>query len=68
MATHKISLELTTDQLIHLNTALGEHKQANNDYLAGRDFDKYPELLKQCEALEVFMNNIKSIVSEAPHA
>ena len=69
MATHKISLELTTEQLIHLNTALHEHKQANEDALAYHGFaSEYPELFKQCEALQIFIDNIESIVPEVSNA
>lgn len=69
MATHKISLELTTEQLIHLNTALNEHKQANLDALSSPGFEnEYSGLFKQCEALQLFIDNIKSIVPEVSHA
>lgn len=69
MATHKISLELTTDQLTHLNNALNEHQQANLDALVTPGFrNERSDLLKQCEALQVFIDTIESIVNGEAHA
>lgn len=69
MATHKISLELTTQQLIHLNDALREHQQANDDALASNLFlEDHPALFQQCEALQIFIDTIKNIVTEVSDA
>ena len=69
MATHNINLQLTTDQVIHLNEALQEHYDCNIDALSSSTFaSQFPALHKQCDALQVFMGSIKNIVSEVKHA
>lgn len=65
MATHQISLTLTTEQLIHLNQAMNDTYDCNFDALQGEngfDNERLP-LLRQCEALQTFMDSIKNIVS-----
>ncbi len=69
MSTHNINIQLTTEQVIHLNEALKEHYDCNTDALASPSFAKqFPALHKQCNALQILMSSIKNIVSEVKHA
>lgn len=66
MATHTLTFNLTTDQVIALNSALDEHYEANADAIAdsGTGFSdaQKSHFQKQCEALDVLINSIKKIV------
>ena len=69
MAIHKINLELTTQQLIHLNNAMNDIYDANADALSTAGFeDERLPLLRQCEALQTFMESIGDIVAGAKNA
>ena len=72
MSTHSITFNLTTEQVINLNSALNEHYEANADAIAdsGNGFCDAQKsyFQKQCEALDVLINSIKNIVSEPNHA
>ena len=60
MANHVIQLELTTEQLMHLNTAMSESYNCNFDALNSRGFEnERSSLLAQCDALQIFMDTIK---------
>jgi len=60
MANHVIQLELTTEQLMHLNTAMSESYNCNFGALNSRGFEnERPSLLAQCDALQIFMDTIK---------
>lgn len=64
MATHVIKLELTTEQLVHLNTAMSESYACNSDALNSRGFEnERSSLLAQCDALQIFMDTIKDKLS-----
>lgn len=69
MATHTINLELTTEQLIHLNNAMNDTYDCNADALQSSSFkDERLPLLRQCEALQTFMESIKDTVAGAKNA
>ena len=69
MAIHNINIQLTTEQVTHLNEALKEHYECNVDALASSAFaSKYPALHMQCDALQTLMGSIKNIVSGVKHA
>ena len=60
MANHVIQLELTTEQLMHLNTAMSESYNCNFDALDIRGFEnERSSLSAQCDALQIFMDTIK---------
>ena len=64
MANHVIQLELTTEQLMHLNTAMSESYNCNFDALISRGFEnERSSLSAQCEALQIFMDTIKDKLS-----
>ncbi len=63
MANHVIQLKLTTEQLMHLNTAISESYDCNFDALNSRGFENEPSLSAQCEALQIFMDTIKDKLS-----
>ena len=65
MANHVIELKLTTEQLIHLNTAMSESYNCNFDALNSRGFEnEHSSLSAQCDALQIFMDTIKDKLSE----
>lgn len=65
MSQHTITLNLSTDQLTHLNDALNEHKQANIEAIASTSFqEEHSHLFKQCDALQVFIDTISDLVPE----
>lgn len=72
MATHQITFNLTTEQVVNLNGALNEHYEANTDALSdgGRGFnnEQISHFKQQCEALDVLISSIKNIVSEPNYA
>ena len=69
MATHTINLELTTEQLIHLNNAMNDIYDCNADALQSASFkDERLPLLRQCEALQTFMESIKDTVAGVKNA
>ena len=69
MATHTINLELTTEQLIHLNDAMNDTYDCNADALQSDSFkDERLPLLRQCEALQTFIESIKNVVTGAQNA
>lgn len=69
MTTHTITLELTTEQLVHLNDAMNEHYECNADALTTDSFkDERLPLIRQCEALQTFIDSIKHIVAGAKDA
>lgn len=60
MANHVIQLELTTEQLMHLNTAMSESYNCNFAALNSRGFEnERSSLSAQCDALQIFMDTIK---------
>ena len=60
MANHVIQLELTTEQLMHLNTAMSDSYNCNFDTLNSRGFEnERSSLSAQCDALQIFMDTIK---------
>ena len=60
MANHVIQLELTTEQLMRLNTAMSESYNCNFDALNNRGFEnERSSLSAQCDALQIFMDTIK---------
>lgn len=69
MVLHNINFSLTTEQVAHLNDALQEHYDANQDAMGSKGFEsEYPALKKQCDALQIMINSIENIVSEVEHA
>lgn len=69
MVLHNITFSLTTEQVAHLNDALQEHYDANQDALNSKGFEnEYTALKKQCDALQIMINSIKNIVSEVDYA
>ena len=69
MATHSINLQLTTEQLVHLNMAMNDSYDCNSDALDSEGFESQrPSLLAQCNAIQVFMDTIKHKLSEINHA
>lgn len=69
MLLHNLNFKLTTEQVSHLNDALQEHYDCNQDALASKGFEsEYPALKKQCDALQILIGSIKGIVSEVEHA
>lgn len=69
MVLHTVTFKLTTEQIAHLNDALHEHYDANQDALNSVGFEsEYPALKKQCDALQIMIGSIKNIVSEVGHA
>lgn len=69
MAMHTINLELTTEQLIHLNKAMKDNYDCNFDALSSDSFkDERLPLLRQCEALQTFIESIKEVVAGAKDA
>ena len=64
MANHVIQLKLTTEQLMHLNTAISESYDCNFDALNSCGFENERSSLSvQCEALQIFMDTIKDKLS-----
>lgn len=64
MANHVIQLKLTTEQLMHLNTAISESYDCNFDALNSCGFEnERSSLSAQCEALQIFMDTIKDKLS-----
>ena len=60
MANHVIQLELTTEQLMHLNTAMIDSYDCRLDALDSAGFEnERPSLLAKCDALQIFMDTIK---------
>lgn len=64
MATHSLTFNLTTDQVVALSCALDEHYQANIDALEDgcHSDDALANFRKQCQALDVLINSIGKIV------
>lgn len=64
MPLHSITFQLTTEQVSHLNVALHEHRDCNIDAMGSSDFaNEYPQLKKQCDALQILIDSIKNIVN-----
>ena len=64
MANHVIKLELTTEQLMHLNTAMSESYDCNFAALNSVGFENERfSLSAQCDALQIFMDTIKDKLS-----
>ena len=69
MVTHNINLELTTEQLVHLNMAMNDIYECNFDALDSTGFEnERPSLLAQCNAIQAFMDTIKHKLAEVGNA
>ncbi len=65
MAMHIINLNVTTDQLIHLNNAISDIIDTNIGAISSKSFrDELSPLLLQCEALNTFHTSIQKVLSE----
>ncbi len=65
MASHTITLNVTTEQVLHLNSAISDILQCNLEAISSKSFeDELSPLLFQAEALNTFKKAINMLIDK----